>query len=672
MTPLLPQITRVAVTVSLVVVLTLLAVPAWAGQDPQPTSPALGGKSLSELMAVTVESVYGASKHEQRVTDAPSSVTIITAEDIVTFGWRTLADVMTNVRGFHITNDRNYAYIGARGFGRPSDYNNRTLLLVDGHRFNDNVYDSASIGTEFSLGLDLVERIEIIRGPGSALYGGSAFFAVINVITRRGGAVAPLELNVEAGTLGSYGGRVTTGWTRPNVEALLSVAGTTSHGVSELYYPELDTDATHGGLSLDDDGDRTASIFGTVTIKDVTIQGLFGTREKHLPTGSYGVTFDDERNRTVDARGWIDVSRGFTVGSTKISARASYDRMNYEGTYVYDDGATVNRDFGRGDWVTAEVMASRAIGSRTTLTVGTEYRGNLVQDQWAFDEPAPDELLVDAAYSSHQWALYSQAEIAIHPKLTATIGGRYDRWSLVGGEGRPRLGLVVTPTVNTAVKLLYGGAYRAPNLYELVYNGVGSRPPLHLDPESLETTEAVFERYFGGRLRVTATAFVTDITNLIGQTLEPDGLLSFANQDRARAKGAEMEAETRSSTGLLLRGSVVFQRVRDEASGVELTNAPRHLGVINVAVPLVGRRMTLAMDANYVGSRLTRSGDELDGVWVMNTNAVWRRRESGLTASIGIANLLNTAYSHPVGAEFVQEAIEQNGRTLLAKLAVKF
>jgi outer membrane cobalamin receptor len=88
-----------------------------------------------------------------------------------------------------------------RGFGRPSDYNNRILLLVNGHRYNDNVYDQAPIGLDFPIDLALVDRIEVIRGPGSALYGTSAFFAVINVIVRPGGgSAAPRRRSKSAAT----------------------------------------------------------------------------------------------------------------------------------------------------------------------------------------------------------------------------------------------------------------------------------------------------------------------------------------------------------------------------------------------------------------------------------------------------------------------------------------
>ena len=189
----------------------LLGAPSWAAAQAPPMPP-LNEKSLEELMAIEVASVVGAIKHEQRVTEAPSSVTVVTAADIRIFGWRTLGDVLRSVRGFYTTYDRNYTYLGVRGFGRPTDYNNRVLVMLDGHRLNDNIYNAAPIGTEGIVDLDLVERIEIIRGPGSALYGTSAFFAVVNVITRRGGAIGGVEVGGEAGLSQSYLARATAGW----------------------------------------------------------------------------------------------------------------------------------------------------------------------------------------------------------------------------------------------------------------------------------------------------------------------------------------------------------------------------------------------------------------------------------------------------------------------------
>ena len=99
-----------------------LSVAAETGQD---SSEDLKRMTIEELMEVEVTTVYGASKYEQKTTEAPSSVTVITSDEIRKYGYRSLADILKSVRGFYVTNDRNYSYVGVRGFGRPSDYNSR-------------------------------------------------------------------------------------------------------------------------------------------------------------------------------------------------------------------------------------------------------------------------------------------------------------------------------------------------------------------------------------------------------------------------------------------------------------------------------------------------------------------------------------------------------------------
>ena len=152
--------------------------------------------SLEELMQVEVPTVVGASKHEQKITEAPSSVSVVNREEIQTYGYRTLADVLRSLQGFHVSYDRNYAFLGTRGVNL-GDFNSRVLLLVDGHRLNNNLTDGAYIDTACLLDLDLVDRVEVIRGPGSVLYGNNAFFGVVNVVTRKGGQVNGVEASGE-------------------------------------------------------------------------------------------------------------------------------------------------------------------------------------------------------------------------------------------------------------------------------------------------------------------------------------------------------------------------------------------------------------------------------------------------------------------------------------------
>jgi len=149
------------------------------------SSPDLTTLSLEELMAIEVESVSGASRYEQPVPEAPASVTLVTADEIKMFGYRTLADILRSVPGFSVINDRNYQYTGIRGLRIPGDYGTRMLLLVDGVRQNDTVYQTGYTSYEFAVDVDLIERVEIICGPGHTLCGANAMMGVINVITRR-------------------------------------------------------------------------------------------------------------------------------------------------------------------------------------------------------------------------------------------------------------------------------------------------------------------------------------------------------------------------------------------------------------------------------------------------------------------------------------------------------
>ena len=194
---------------------------------------------------LSVEVVSTASKFPQAIREAPASITVVTDEEIRRFGYRTLADVLRSVRGFYTTYDRNYAYVGMRGFARPGDYNTRVLLLVDGHRLNDDIYDQAPIGTDFPIDLSLVERVEVIRGPASSLYGTNALFGVINVVTKTGADRKGVRADAAAGSLATGGAGASYGRLFGDGRELL-VAATTyrSAGQRQLHFPEFGADGT--------------------------------------------------------------------------------------------------------------------------------------------------------------------------------------------------------------------------------------------------------------------------------------------------------------------------------------------------------------------------------------------------------------------------------------------
>ena len=275
-----------------------LATPAFCQQQ---LPPDLSQLSIEELMKVEVDTVYGASKFQQKVTQAPAYVTIITDDEIRKYGYRTLAEVLRSVPGFFVDSDRNYSYVGVRGFSRPGDYSSGLLLLIDGHRTNDNVYDSPNFGTEFILDVDLIKRVEIIRGPASVLYGANAFFGVINVITKRGRDVNGPEISADAGSLGTYRARASYGFDPLHgPEMLFSGTIYDSHGNQNLFYPEFDSPATNNGVAVDADRDKFYNFFGNLQYRDFSLQGASDWREKGVPTASFGAVFNDPRNQTID------------------------------------------------------------------------------------------------------------------------------------------------------------------------------------------------------------------------------------------------------------------------------------------------------------------------------------------------------------------------------------
>src|SRR3989338_1479998 len=212
--------------------LAILMLLGFASQQARAAPVDLTELSLEQLLAVEVSS---ASKYSQRTTDAPSAVQVISGEDIRLHGWRTLSEALASLSGIYFNNDRVYDFLGARGFQISGDYNTRFLLLVDGQHNNDNIYQQALAGSEGWLVMSVVERIEYIPGPGSAIYGSNAMFGVINVITRRAGKTAKSQVGTHVSKLGLSGVNVMTSQQISDTGLLLQYSAEHQSGRDRTY-----------------------------------------------------------------------------------------------------------------------------------------------------------------------------------------------------------------------------------------------------------------------------------------------------------------------------------------------------------------------------------------------------------------------------------------------------
>jgi iron complex outermembrane receptor protein len=637
------------------------------------TQPDLSTLTLEELSTLKVEVVSSASKFAQEVTHAPASISIVTAEEMRRLGHRTLKDVLDSVRGLYTSDDRNYSYVGVRGFARPGDYNTRMLLLIDGHRINDPVYDQARIGEDMLVDIESIDRVEIIRGPGSSLYGTNAFFGVVNIITRTGRQQDGVRVDVDRASLDMWRGRASVGHRFDN-GADLYLAGSVQRadGYAALYYPEFDTAQTNFGTARNLDGEEAQRLFGAFSIGNFTLRGAYGDRAKQVPTGAYDTIFGDPRFETRDTQSFLDASYGRALGRGWTGlARLEYNRYTYTGGYPTpgpDETPLFFQDSTHVDWLTGELTMNRRLSTRHLLTLGMESRQALRQSQLYFDQ---FEVHLDDSTRTSSWGAYVQDEFRVLPKLLINGGARFDHFGSFGSEIAPRIALIYHPVHGTGFKLLHGRAFRAPNAYEHYYYAAQAAAA-ELQPETITTTEGIWEQYVGHHLRSSVSMFQSNLSNLITQSSVDgsDSDLYFANMNRARARGVEGELEGRWS-GALARVSHAFVTTRDADTGLTLTNAPRNVTKLSIIVPLA-RQASIGVEGQFLGERFTLDRETLPATFLANLRVVSGHWLPYAQFSLSVHNVFDRAYQMPGAEEHRQQALPQNGRTLRAGLTWEF
>ncbi|WP_118183978.1 TonB-dependent receptor plug domain-containing protein [Paraburkholderia phosphatilytica] len=627
---------------------------------------------LESLMTMTVSS---ATRVAQPISSAPATVVVLTAADIREYGWRTLADALATIPGLYTASDRTYTYLGARGFQRPGDYNSRFLLLIDGMRVNDAVYDQAPIGADFPLDMDLVERIEYVAGPGSAVYGSNALFGVINVITKSGKDIGGAQVAAAGGSFGEKRGRATYGWHGANgADVVLSASAYEKNG-QDLYYPEFDTPDQNNGIAQNLDYERAQNLFAKFAYEGFRLSVGYGNRTKGVPDAPYGAVFDAPFSVT-DTHSFVDAT-----WHQALREDVALDYELYWGRYDYRspelDGpppGTENMDGDHAMWYGGDVHATITTFARNRIVAGVDFTRDANRDQFNYNV-APYQLLLDDHRSSDMAGVYAEDQITLLDSLSLDLGVRYDAESNMGGNVNPRVALIYRPTSRDTFKAIYGTAYRAPNAYEMYYavpGDGGQEANPSLGAEHIATEELVYERAIGASGRATLSLFRYTLRDLITETTDPaTGLFVFENVDRAEAKGAELAYEQSFAGGVRVRASYSYQMSRDSGSGAALQDSPRHMGKLNAVIPLFHERGWFGGEMQCLSSRLSEFG-EAGGYCIGNVTIGSRKLLDHADVSFSIYNVTDRHYSDPAGPGFIQDTIVQQSRTFLLKVVYGF
>ncbi|MEQ1546920.1 TonB-dependent receptor [Methyloglobulus sp.] len=661
----------------------LLQNPAFA-EDDIPSSGALS-KSSDELLFQDIPSVSTASKYEQQVSKAPASISVVNADEIKKWGYRNFGDIMASLKGFYSTNDRNYGYVGSRGFGLPADYNTRMLLLIDGHRYNDNIFESFYTDEGFPVDVDMIERVEVVRGPSSSLYGTNAFFGVINVITKRGRDQEGANIKTSYGTFNATKTSVSAGKRFSNgIEAFLSGSFFDSDGNDHLFSKEFVNPLTNNGFYDNNDGEQAKKLLGKLAYGDFSLEGLLVKREKNLPTGSFGTLFNNPNTKTVDQAHFFELKYEHTFeNQLTVQSRVSYNNYRYTGNYpFFDDVNTLKnldgKDFVRGQWWRGGLEATKIFWDDHKITFGGEFQHDF--DQYQSNYNLLGNIVIEPKVSdtgSYRWALFAQDEFSITDNLTLNAGLRYDFFSIFGDTINPRLGLIYNPWKSTTFKLLYGTAFRAPSQFEIHSLLAGLTFNEKLQPEQLETSEFIIEHYFNEHLRGEFNFFHTQVDHIIAQVPISKNLNQNQNVDNVISNGVELQLEDSWSNGFQARLSYSWQDTKYVSQDTRLPNSPEHMVKLNLIAPLWKDKVFLGFENRYMSGRIVAANSKHptskvgDNV-ISNLTVFTKNWVKGLELSAGAYNLFDERYFDPGSTDHTQIGIQQDGLTFRTKVSLDF
>ena len=647
--------------------------------------------ALENLELRPLREVTAVSRYAEKVDDAPSSVSILDGQELRAFGYPTIAEALKGLRGVSISNDRVYASAGIRGIGLPNDYGNRFLVLSDGQALNDNLLNSSYIGSDGRVDLHDVERIEVVRGPGSLLYGTGAFSGVVNLVTRP--RDEPNSVHAGFGTYDDSVLHARAGFhynVTPNAGVWASASAAHSEGLT-IDIPVVDSkgvahpQTTHAVDAFDSGG--TA---GRVWWGALTAQWFYHRREEVSPVGAYGTTVDDARTHFADTRMMAEIRFEPHVTETvQLMTRAHAHRYLYRGNYRFTDEEN-HEDFA-GTWFGGEARIIYTPGPRLRITGGGEGQihpqATLLGVTFADAGATRSYLNEKAPYSFG--AGYVIIEASPVPWLRVSGGARVDVYSTFGPIVVPRAAVILKPNAGGALKIMGGRAFRAPSIYEQVYNDGGTTQVRALDPargltlgpESIYSGEIEYTQRFKEDWLALGAVHASYLQGIIDSRPDESStpvskVIRYANSPPAIAVGGDVELRREWRRGWMLAATYGYQRAQflEGAGNQRLPNAPEHLASFRGVVPVVRELASLGVRVRLEAPRRLRQGSDetTQSAAVIDATVSGYLRDFGLRYTVGVYNVTDWRFEIPVTETFASRTIPQNGRTFLLDVLATF
>lgn len=592
----------------------------------------------------------------------PAATTVIDRQTIEERGYVTLADALVSVPGFNIVPSGGMGQVTS-GFMRGTN-SNHVLVLRDGVPMNDASHPSGAFNFGNTL-LGDIERIEVVRGPVSAIYGTSAIGGVINLITRR----APTDR--QAQPYGEVAGG--TNYTARGVAGVAGTIGNTDYGVTGQSLSTRGSNAVAPRFYNNQgerDGLRSAVItaragvnLGETTPANVLgmtrLDGLVTMRENRFGLDNIP---NDDPNYSGDDRNWMGFLRSATElfggdWTTGLTLSATEDRRRYTNWRDSLSSDTAD-DLYRGRrerlaWDNTVRLADFGVLAANNLVFGAG-----AENESAFTRMRQGSFRQDVDRSQQNAFAYIGTQHRLWDRLDITTALRQDAPDGFDGATTWRLGGVLNlPEIASRLRASGGTAYRAPAVFERYgISSFGFRGNPDLRPERSNAWEAGIETDIGTGFTVSALYFESRIRDLIQYTAD---FSTNQNIARAHIQGAEFGLDWRLSDSFSTRTAWTVQETRDEANGAALLRRPRNSASLSARIApkadwvnVANARLILAPELIYVGEHrdvLYRDNGSFahegqsDGGFVFNMTASLPVTHQ-VTAFIEARNLGNRRY----------------------------
>lgn len=682
--------------------------------------------SLEELMNVRVTT---ADRTAEKIADIPASVVLITRKDIEIYGYQTLTEILENIPGLYGINDygKGGMNFGVRGFwsGIPND---NMIIMVNGvQQVNDIV--SAYLLNTIAVPVEAIERIEVIRGPMSVIYGNGAFYGAINIFTKK-------EIEVETKNIVSAS---------IGTEKTKRIFLRAENEVDDFYYSfNASLYDTYGIDQPLSDMMRNPAILPNYGVPvDSRTGGRLENNEKYFNfSGSFKGFFLDLSYNETKSEVYFNLpsfSDGTYVlnNTTLVSFGYNNELSNtlaIEGKITYSK----SRDFMKFDYLTDDFYGNQTIDTNAVelgfdafytpsldlkITAGLNYRavlnaetladipsfGNPLLENFLRSVSPGDNIETRAIYTqvnynplrslklvagirleqSPKYGLFSSRTYGTNP--TGKVFGVYDQEKI---EIIPRLAVIYYMNKKNIFKFMFGKAINRPSFFQNSYNSLD--PTLApLEPENIQTLELNYIGTVSSKLAFNISLFHNILENLITREFifvpSTGAWRSWSsNAGKMVTNGIELTLTTKPVKNFKMELSGTYQKTddkRDEFKDVDVAYSPNFLGYLKASYRT--DIFSLAVTGNYVGGMETfwegsgpqeenpgaRIGDKVDGYFILGANLRFEDIfVDGLYLNLRCSNLLDEEIRYPTFTNnpWANRGTLGMGRSFLLTLGFKF